>query len=152
MAGYNQGGLVPEGMEVNWQGQLVPIAGALTPSAVSASTPSAMSIGIDAQKDSLFGANPVNPVAPGGSVTGMAGDLSLEAMANKAAADAGTTFGIDNRSLSAGMDVANLGLGILNYADSKKMNKKTMAGMDQNLKNAQTEADATAKYRAAYGA
>ena len=97
--------------------------------------------------------NPGTTTTPGlGVVGGTAGDLSLEAMANKAAADAGTTFGIDNRSLSAGMDVANLGLGILNYADSKKMNKKTMAGMDQNLKNAQTEADATAKYRAAYGA
>lgn len=97
--------------------------------------------------------NPVTTTSPGlGAVAGTAGDLSLEAMANKAAADAGTTFGIDNRSISAGMDIANLGLGILNYKDSKEMNDKTMEGMDQNIKNAQTEAAATAKYRAAYGA
>lgn len=65
---------------------------------------------------------------------------------------AGSTFGINNEVLGGVADVASLGLGYLNYRDAHKMNKANLAGMEQNLANAKTEAKATADYRAGYGA
>ena len=80
---------------------------------------------------------------PGTSVKDAAGNITKTP---------GSTFGLSN-DLWGGMGTAaQLGLGFLNYKDAHAMNKKNMAGMDQNLKNAKAEADATAKYRAAYGA
>lgn len=73
-------------------------------------------------------------------------------MANIVGAGGDSTFGISNDIWGAAGNVANIGLGILNYKDAHAMNKATLAGKAQDLEAARTEAAATEAYRAAYGA
>lgn len=62
-----------------------------------------------------------------------------------------TTFGVDNDTWAGLGSAANLGLGIASYLDTKKLNKKKMAALDENIAGARQERNATQNYRQSYG-
>ena len=121
-----------EGLNLN--GMTINALGEVVPDIMSVSTPSLASQSLTAL------AKPNLSVADGAAI-GAGGAVG---------SDTGSLFGGYGDVLGTGMDIAKLGLGFLNYKDAHAMNKANLAGMDQNLKNAATEAQATADYRAAY--
>jgi len=72
-------------------------------------------------------------------------------LGNVAAAQ-GTGLGLNTETFGLGIDAAQIGLGLLSFRESKKNNALNRQVVNQNLASAQTEAAATAAYRASYGA
>lgn len=87
-----------------------------------------------------------NAIQGSGGVGAMGEGFKLDKI-GQPDASSGINFGIGDA-----IGVGQLGLGYLNYKDTKRYNDKVIQTMDQGVQLAQTEADATAAYRKSYGA
>lgn len=61
-------------------------------------------------------------------------------------------FGLSNETLGTGIAGVNAAVGLASFLDSRKLRKKQMEGIDENIAGARAERSALANYRAAYGA
>lgn len=138
-------GLVPDGFKVDYAGNIVPDV--LSVNTYSSTVPTNeldMSNLLKEQtKDNLFGDT-------AGTNSTIAGDAAKNNSWFSGDGD-GSLFGISGDVLDFGIGLGQLGLGYLGYKDNHAESKMRIAGMQENLKNAQTEAAATKNYRASYG-